>query len=170
MTIREYVKDRTFYLDIAVEAKGAPGDWIKALLERLSQDRQKEMIGQILRSLYGERGRSMSVQVSGVDDPRVPFKASAIIEFKDSWVPNTPTFTREPTLSPAVSFFTDLGSLPQPELRKNGYRSSFPFRILLEFVSFPPDESVSAEALPKAQSLDTPFFSFEPTTKRTVVR
>ncbi len=158
MSIHQTVKGSAIYLNIAIDAEGALGDSFKAAMKPLPPDRRREVISDSLREMYKGMGLTQTVEISDVENPRLPFRATAVVEFKDAWPPANQYFYHDFNIRPLTSLFTSLDNLPQPDLRKNAYWSHFPCRLALDFLCAPPAEGMRPEAVPKKQSLESPFF------------
>ncbi len=152
-------KDSIINYDVTIKAGGAHGDLLKGMMKTLSSDRQKEVISEFYRG-SSVPSQVRIVEIADVADPRLPFKTVVHIEFVDDQIQKAPSYSTTFSLKPLLRFFTSLGTLPQPQDRKNSYRFYFPYRLVGEGVCSPPREGMKPLHLPKKQLIETPFFTF----------
>ena len=160
MSVDTAFKDSVVRFNTIIRAGGALSDLFKAIMKMLSPDRQKAFIGDFHKQTFTGLVQVGAVEISDVTNPRLPFTASAVIEFTDDQVQTAPYYSLGFGLQPLLSFFTSLTTLPHPENRKNAYLFAHPFHLVLDSVCPPPRKGMKPDGLPLNQSIETPFFTF----------
>lgn len=160
MTVTGYVRDRTLYFDVNVEAKGALGDVMKMLLRPLSPENQKEATTSALKNLFTGQPDVKNVRVAGLREARTVFSLSGTIEISNGWNPEMTTYTQLHSLKPVLDFFPMVRDFPQPDHRRYGYQSLFPVTLVMESILSAPEPAMAISSIPPAESLDTPYISF----------
>jgi hypothetical protein len=153
-------KYSTVNYDITVKAEGAQSDLLKGIMKVLPSDRQKEFVGDFFRrssTLLQVR----DIEIADTINPKSPFKIHVHMEFTDDQIQKVPTYSTTFSLKPLLNFFTDLSTLPQPDDRKNSYRFYFPFQLVYDGFCPPPRKGMKPLSLPKRQSIETTFFTFD---------
>jgi tetratricopeptide (TPR) repeat protein len=155
-------REEIFQGKIIIEGKGAISDNLKSLLKLFSPVQQKDIILNTVKSLFPviARSQTISVEISDLKNPELPFKSTVSFEIKDIWKKTMLEFSFASNALPLVSFFTKLQNLPQPENRKNDYVLGVNFKLVDEWLCYPPDKDFRSETLPQDQSIDTPLISF----------
>jgi len=144
-----------------IKAEGAFSDYLKMIMKTLPADRQKDFIRDYHKKISSSVVQIRAVEVSDVTNPRLSFRAPAIIEFMDSRILTAPYYSMGFSFQSVLGFFTDLGILPQPENRKNVYQFPHPFQLVLDSVCPPPRKGMRPDTLPQNLSIETPFFTFK---------
>lgn len=146
-----------YYTTIGVE--GALSDSFKGLMKILPFDQQKEFINEFFRG-SSTMLQIRDVKIADTTNPQLPFEILVHMQFADDQLQKAPRYSTAFSLKPLLNFFTGLSTLPQPEDRKNAYRFYFPFRLVYNGFCPPPRKGMKPISLPKTQSIETPFFTF----------
>jgi tetratricopeptide (TPR) repeat protein len=144
-----------------IKAEGAFSDYLKMVMKTLSSDRQKDFIRDYHKKTSSSIVQIRALEVSDVTNPKLSFRAPAVIEFSDNRIQTAPYYSVEFSFQSLIGFFTDLNILPQPENRKNAYLFPYPFQLVLDSVCPPPRKGMRPDTLPQNLSIETPFLTFK---------
>ncbi|UCG94116.1 MAG: DUF3857 domain-containing protein [Candidatus Aerophobus sp.] len=153
--IHSRFEDGTLNGKMTVEGKGAMSDNMKSLLKALPAFQQENIISQLVKAI-DPNAQVQKIEFSELENPQLPFQATAFFELKDLWKEGMTFFFYTSSALLMVSFFTELHNLPSPEDRKNDYVvSSFKFKLVQEWLCSPPAKDFRPSTVPQEEFLDT---------------
>jgi len=152
-------RNETVCIMMNIEGKGGISDNLKSFLKPISSIQQSDIIRSVVKSLF-PIAQIQTIEFSDLKNPQIPFKAIVKIELQDS-LKNTMDFLQFfGNVLPSITFFTFLHNLPLPEKRVNDYVLGFKYRLVEEWLCFPPTTYFRPNVLPQDVSVDTRFFNF----------
>jgi hypothetical protein len=149
--------DKNWKIHLNVEAHGAIGGILKERLLQMPENRRKELITDLYKSL-GYKGTNVSVEYPDSAKPGAPFSAVAVFEVMTKIDAKRP-MEYSGRLSNLLGNFIGSSSMVKPEERNHDFCFPFRFSIVQEWFCPPPAARMRVEPLPHVSKIQHKFFS-----------